>query len=258
MGSQARSTCGIWIRWSITAMPAKPTWSAVTAISRSQPAGSLPHGKRDSCRMTGTRPSPSSVVAAAHPTAGSAASACSVTTTTRSQPSASASAGSARIRRSWAVRTSAGTGRSRSAFRVRHSRAGVSRMTSTAGSPAAAGPVAVVPASVRIQSEGVDHRRQAAAQPGVDDQVGHGERVGGRVEIGRAGADHRPQRVGGDDLGPGVVRGRPGRLARPRPPRPAPPRTGRAAARRLVARSRSPRPSCRVVSARGCSGHHGG
>ena len=89
IGSQARSTWGIWIRWSITAMPANPTWSAVTAISRSQPAGSLPHRKRDSCRMTGTRPSSGVGDEPAAATGGGVGGPVgrSVSTMTRSQPS---------------------------------------------------------------------------------------------------------------------------------------------------------------------------
>ena len=46
IGSQARSTCGIWIRWSISATPSKPA-SAAT------PAGGC--GCRAGCRSSGWR-----------------------------------------------------------------------------------------------------------------------------------------------------------------------------------------------------------
>ena len=61
IGSHARSTWGIWMRWSISAMPAKPCWSAARAIERSQPAGSAPQGKRDTWSTT-------SSTRAGHPT----------------------------------------------------------------------------------------------------------------------------------------------------------------------------------------------
>ena len=57
IGSQARSTCGIWIRWSIRASPANPYASAARARSTSQFVGSpSPHGNRDTCKITSGRP----------------------------------------------------------------------------------------------------------------------------------------------------------------------------------------------------------
>src|SRR5215217_5151806 len=56
MGSQARSTCGIWIRWSISAMPLNPSDSAASAMSPNQAAGALAHGNREICKITLGRP----------------------------------------------------------------------------------------------------------------------------------------------------------------------------------------------------------
>ena len=47
IGSHARPTWGIWIRWSISARPAKPASSAARATSPSQASGSSPHGNRE-------------------------------------------------------------------------------------------------------------------------------------------------------------------------------------------------------------------
>ena len=49
MGSHARPTWGIWIRWSISAIPANPASAAVSATAFSQPAGSSPHGNLEIC-----------------------------------------------------------------------------------------------------------------------------------------------------------------------------------------------------------------
>ena len=60
----------------------------------------------------------------------------SSTSTTRSQPSRSSSVQRPGTRASWAASAGAGTGRSRAAFRRRHSAAGVLSTTATPGSPA--------------------------------------------------------------------------------------------------------------------------
>ena len=52
IGDQARSTCGIWMRWSISASPAKPASSAARATPRSQASGSSPHGNRETWSTT--------------------------------------------------------------------------------------------------------------------------------------------------------------------------------------------------------------
>ena len=112
IGSQARSTWGIWIRWSISASPPKPASSAASAIDRSHPAGSSPHGKRDSC-STISNPCDemrSSDAGGAIPGVGSSVAAASgATTWTRSHPSASISPRTSRNRRRWVVSADAGT-----------------------------------------------------------------------------------------------------------------------------------------------------
>jgi hypothetical protein len=55
--------------------------------------------------------------------------------TTMSQSSLASSAGAARIRRSWASSTAAGTDTARARFRSRHTAGSVSNSTATAGSP---------------------------------------------------------------------------------------------------------------------------
>ena len=65
-----------------------------------------------------------------------------------------------------------------------------------------------------IEPEGVDDGGQAAAEPGGDDGLEHGERVGGGVEVVRSAAHDGTQGVGGDDLLGAVALRRPGRLPR--------------------------------------------
>ena len=65
-----------------------------------------------------------------------------------------------------------------------------------------------------IGAEGVDHRAQAASQPGGHDRLQEGERVRRGVQVVRAAADHAAQRVGGDDLLAAVAPLGPGGLAR--------------------------------------------
>ena len=140
IGSQARSTCGIWIRWSITASPAKPASSAASAIDRSQPAGSSPHGKRETWSMTASPCDERRSSAGAVAGAGGSVSAreSGVTTWTTSQPSSGSSTSrTSRNRLSWAASAVAGTTYARSALRRRVSSGGVSITTATAGRPAA-------------------------------------------------------------------------------------------------------------------------
>ena len=140
IGSHARPTCGTWIRWSISARPAKPDSSAARAMPVSQASGSSPHGKRDTWR-TARRPRLEvrsvAVLLAGASGAGSAVVASATTGTTRSQPSASRVGRTSRTDRSCPASAGAGTGRSRAALRRRHSASGVSSSTATAGSPAA-------------------------------------------------------------------------------------------------------------------------
>ncbi len=139
IGSQARSTCGIWMRWSITASPANPASSAASAIERSQPPGSSPHGKRETWIITASPCDErrSSVGAAAGAGVSAAAGESGTTTWTRSQPSSSSSLRTSPNRLSCAASAGAGTTYARSALRRRVSSGGVSMTTATAGSPAA-------------------------------------------------------------------------------------------------------------------------
>ncbi len=117
-----------------------------------------------------------------------------------------------RIRRSCPASTAAGTGRSRVAFRARHSAGGVSNTTATTGSPNSRASAAHARPPLRVQTEGVDDDRQAAPGASLDDLVEQPERVLGRVEIGGAAAHHGAQRVGGHHLDVAVAGRGPGRL----------------------------------------------
>ena len=136
----------------------------------------------------------------------------SADTTRTSQPSASSSAPTSRIRRSWPPSTAAGTGRSRAAFRARHSAGGVSNTTATSGSPDSSSQRRPRRPPRRVQAEGVDDHREAAPGASLDDLVEQPKRVLGRVEIGGAAAHHGAQRVRGDHLGVAVAGRGPGRL----------------------------------------------
>ena len=224
IGSQARSTCGIWIRWSIRARPAKPI-----RVRRpgqvDQPAvgSSSGHGNRETCRITSRSdplgPTPARVRDSGRrrPVARCGRRPVRVSMTrTWSQPSSSASATRLRTRRSCSVITGAGTGRSRSRLRCRQSAARGVHDHQHGGQPGRPGQPQVVVAPVGVQTEGVDHGGQPAPGPGGDDLVEQVEGLGRRVQVGRSAADDCPQRVGGDDLGgPEPGRG-PGRLARSR------------------------------------------
>ena len=75
----------------------------------------------------------------------------------------------------------------------------------------AGGPVA----PGRIKAQRVDHRGQAAAQPGRHDQVKQGKSVGRRIQVVLAAAHQRAQPVRRDHLIRAVPRCRPDRLSRP-------------------------------------------
>ena len=220
-------TCGIWIRWSINASPANPASSAASAIARTHPPGSSPQGNRDSWSTTrgppggeGDRVRSTTARRAGvslrwgTPSLGEEES--QDTTSTWSQPSASSPAETAAARRTWSARTFAGTGRSRSALRRRHSWPGVSRATATAGSPAA-----------RAASRHAV--RRPASRPSVSTTVVRprpmraatmrSRRSKASAEASRsAGPEPTTSRrcVGGDDLDAAVATGRPRGLARSR------------------------------------------
>ncbi len=56
IGSHGLPTCGIWMRWSISATPANPDSAAARATPVSHPTGSSPHGNRETCSNTDMRP----------------------------------------------------------------------------------------------------------------------------------------------------------------------------------------------------------
>ena len=104
IGSHARPTCGIWIRWSIRESPANPASSAARAIPRSQVIGSSPHGKRETWSSTST---PVDAVRPPVEAAGAGAGGTSATgpptgstRSTRSHPSSASSAVTSRRRAS--------------------------------------------------------------------------------------------------------------------------------------------------------------
>ena len=142
IGSHARPTCGIWTRWSIRAMPASPACSAAATMSRSHVSRSPSAGKCESWSTTPRRPvrPAGDVVAratASPAAAGASSGASSGATRTTCHPSPSSRSTVDTTAASWLVRTRAGTGRSRAELRERHTPAGVSRTTATAGRPAA-------------------------------------------------------------------------------------------------------------------------
>ena len=128
IGSHARPTWGIWIRWSIRASPAKPASSAARATSPSHASGSSPHGNRETWS---TIRSPRLLVRSS---AGAGAGAGGSGGGRRGRPRPAPRGPSPRRRargpprgpcRSWPASAGAGTGRSRVALRRRHSAASV-------------------------------------------------------------------------------------------------------------------------------------
>ncbi len=119
-------------------MPPKPASVAAPATAASQPGGSSRHGNLEICRTNPSRAGRCAWSAAARWLPGECAgsTAASAGRVTRSQPSAPSSATAAGTRRSWPSSTVAGTLRSRSALRRRHTAGSVSNSTATAGSPA--------------------------------------------------------------------------------------------------------------------------
>ena len=222
IGSHADPTCGIWIRWSISARPAKPDSSAAFATSRSQPAGSSPQGKRETCRTTS---SPVWLLSASRgagcsAAVGSAASASPPSTTvwTWSQLSLVKVVGHGAERLDLLGQH---PGRDRpvtgSVAPAAQRRRGVERDHDRWQSGRARLRELLAPA-YDVETQRVDDRRQSAAQPAGDDLVEQRERIRGRVEVVTAAADDRAQVVGGHDLGRAVALLRPRRLAGTRRP----------------------------------------
>ena len=157
IGSQARPTWGIWIRWSITASPANPASSAAPATSPSQRRGSSPHGNRDTWSTIrrprlDVRSSPAGA-GTGRRRLGRGRSSLSATATTRSQPSSSSSG-----RRS---RTASAGPRARAPAPARPARrcaAGTRRRASPAAPPP---PAARPPGAGRASRCGVRRRGPA-------------------------------------------------------------------------------------------------
>ena len=162
IGSHARPTWGIWIRWSISASPANPASSAARATPRSQASGSSPHGKRDTCRTTAARaavrrPRCGRDAAAG---AGGAATSPERPRRTRSHPSASTTSAHVAHR---AQLPGEHPGRHRTVARGVAAPALVVRGVEDARRPPAGRTRAAASASRaagRVEPEGVDHGRQ--------------------------------------------------------------------------------------------------
>ena len=218
IGSQARSTCGIWIRWSISASPANPASSAASAIERSQPAGSSPHGKRESWSIT-ARPCEerrSSVGAATG--AGVSAARGGVGDDHVDQVPALLVQLGADLAEPLELR---GQRRRRDDVRaVGVAAAGLlGRGVDDDGDGGQAGGLRRLQpgaAAAAVEAEGVDDGGQPAREAGRDDALEDLERLGGRVEVVGSGTDHAAQVVGRHDLGASEVRPGEMRLARPR------------------------------------------
>ena len=172
IGSQARPTCGIWIRWSISAIPCKPASAAARATAASQAPGLPGPHPTGTARSAARGPSGPAAAAARSPRI-FAPGVCDGlrlrrlgAPVTRSQPSASISAAAARIRRSWPSSTGAGTGRSRARLRRRHSGRIGDQEHRDGGQPAAPGQLQIATAPRRVEAQRVDHRRSGRAGAG--------------------------------------------------------------------------------------------
>jgi hypothetical protein len=138
MSSQARPTWGIWIRWSISAIPSRPASAAAAAMLRSHSAGSSAQANREICR---TKPSRAGAArccaaAAALPVVWAGSTARSSACRTTAHPSAAICRAVSAILPSCPSSTAAGTGTGLARFRRRHVAGSVSNSTATAGIPA--------------------------------------------------------------------------------------------------------------------------
>ena len=215
---QARSTCGIWMRWSITDSPAKPASSAARATPVSQASGSSPHGNRLTWSTTFSpcdvrRSSPAGAVSGATARSGGSSARTGVhhvpalELELRHQcavPLELAGQGGRRHRPVPGGVAAAALG----VRRVHHHDHG--------GQPDLPGPRQPAPPPVLVGAEGVDDGGQPATGAGGHDALEQVEGVSGRVEVVRPAADDAAQGVGGDDLVAAVAALRPGGLPRAR------------------------------------------
>ena len=227
--AQARSTCGIWMRWSITDKPGEaglvggPRHAAQPGqriLAPREPAHLQHH-------LEPLRRSAASSADAGHGSrrdSARAAGSSARTVCTTSQPSSSSCGTSARCRLSWAASVGAGTGRSRAALRRRHSASGVSITHDHGGQPDLSGPGQPAPPPVLVGAEGVDDGGQPAAGAGGDHAFEQVEGVrrwrrgrAARCRPRRGGRRRRRSRRGGSGRPPTSTfpsrTGRPGRRA---------------------------------------------
>ncbi len=221
IGSHARPTCGIWMRWSMSAMPASPASSAAPpcrAAMRAGPPrpGSATAGARHRAGPTGRRvgrprgglpsgPAPAIRASARPEPPGRPATPPASSRSRRGGDGgelAREDAGRDRALASGVARTAYGR------RRVEDDGDGRKPCSPGRGQPAAA--------AGHVGAERVDDSGQAAPDAGRDDLLEKGERVDRGVEVVLTAADDRAQQVRGDDLGGAVARRRPGRLARAR------------------------------------------
>ena len=219
-------TWGIWIRWSISASPAKPGLVGGQGHRRAaRPPGPRPRGTgtagarprargrrcagadavpdrgvgRSARRSTGGAPAPDDHLDAV--------------------PALGVQRRADRRRRGVAARPgpAPAPGRSRRGVAAPALVAGRVEQDGDRRQPGCARPRrASAIRRVGVQAEGVDDGGQPAAEPGGDDAFEQVEGVGRGVEVVRAAADDAAQVVGGHDLRAAVARGGPGGLARPR------------------------------------------
>ena len=241
-GSQARPTCGIWMRWSIRAIPAKPTSAAARARSASQRPGLSPQANVDTCKITGN--STTGERGWVRHRRGFGPRRGVLTDADHAVPAL-------RGERSLDLDQLAQLGRQdgrrhrpvplRVAFPAERRRGVEDHHDRRQAGRSGLREVGLPP--ICVESQRVHHGGQPPADPRCDDLFQQGEGVAGGVQIGGAAAHDRPQRVRGDDLSRAVSLRRPTPTYRLRPPRPAPPPPDPEAGRSACEQSDSQRPS---------------
>ncbi len=148
----------------MTDSAANPACSAARATPRSQPRGSVPHGKAETCRPNRRLGRAGSADVAVGDAAGTGVVPVS-TVLIASKPSELSSISA--VRRCWARSAGAGTGRSRVRLRARQTSRAVVKTTATHASPAARARSTTDrrrgPSSPRVSTTVVNPRRRRAA-----------------------------------------------------------------------------------------------
>ena len=220
IGSQARSTCGIWMRWSITASPGE-AGLVRGQRHRPQPGGRLlaPREARE-LEHHGAAPATSAGRRSAR-TAGAGASATTGESGVTTCDHVPALVGELDVADLAEPLELAGERRGRDdvrAVRVAPSRL-LGRGVDHDGDrrePGGAGRLEPGPATAAVEAQGVDDGGQAAREAAGDDALEEVEGLVGGLEVVLTAADDGAELVGGDDLVAAVVRGGEMRLARPR------------------------------------------